>query len=162
MTSYDPGKVALGSSSTSPYLPQPGYRQTVGDPVNGGGSMAQPLAAPQQGVLGSEAVRATGSGPFDASYRQNLASFAGGQWFKPNGFLGLDPTGSQLFGNPTGGGTAPIAGMPNSLLDYAMGGSPFSWMNPLGSQNASLSSLPFMGGGGGTQPGNGNKEGSVF
>ena len=91
-------------------------------------------------VLGSEAVRATGTGPYDSAYRQNLAAYAGGQFVRPakpgllggntsGGVLSFDPTG-ELFGNPTGGGKAPVLGMPNSLIGQALSGNPFSFAPP--------------------------------
>lgn len=81
--------------------------------------------------LGPEAVRATGTGPFDSAYRQNLATYAGGQFQRPGGVLSFNPTAQQgqagaLGGLPTGGGNAPITGSPNSLLGMAIGGAPFS------------------------------------
>lgn len=89
------------------------------------------LRQPQQSTtLGSESVRAAGSGPFDSAYRQNLATFAGGLFQRPGGNLSFNPTGNNLFGNPTGGGNAPVQGMPNSLTDMAMGGQPFSAPQP--------------------------------
>lgn len=91
------------------------------------GSTNQP--PPQTGVLGSEAIRATGSGPFDAPFRQNLATYAGGNFQRPGGFLGFNPTGS-LFGNPTGGGNAPVLGMPNNLMNLALGGQSFQYEAP--------------------------------
>jgi hypothetical protein len=131
--------------------------------MSGAPAMAQFHDPEDQGlppnVLGAEAVRATGTGPYDAAYRQNLATYAGGQFVRPAGpgFLGGNTSGSVLsfnptgglFGNPTGGGNAPVLGMPNSLIGQALSGNPFSftplppppppppsddsqWTNPLG------------------------------
>jgi hypothetical protein len=103
--------------------------------------------APPPNVLSAESVRASGTGPYDDAYRQNLATYAGGQFVRPGGNLSFNPTGG-LFGNPTGGGNAPVLGMPNSLVGQALSGNPFSftpppppppppppedqWQNPLG------------------------------
>src|SRR5215472_5790590 len=141
-------------------LPMPFTRSTHTPPriINFGGGPA-PMPAPVQmsgtpaiaqfhdpedqglppNVLGSEAVRATGTGPYDSAYRQNLATYAGGQFVRPpgpglgsntsGGVLSFNPTGG-LFGNPTGGGNAPVLGMPNSLIGQALSGNPFSFTPP--------------------------------
>lgn len=81
-------------------------------------------------TLTPESIRATGSGPFDAAYRQNLATYAGGQFSRPGG-MSFNPTDPSTFpGNPTGGGTAPVTGMPSTLLDTALSGQGFSWTPP--------------------------------
>jgi|SRR5262244_612664 len=117
-----------------------------GPPVqmSGAPAMAQFHDPEDQGlppnILGAEGVRTTGTGPYDDAYRQNLATYAGGQFVRPPGpgFLGgntsggvlsFDPTGG-LFGNPTGGGSAPVLGMPTSLLSQALGGNPFAYTPP--------------------------------
>src|SRR5215469_6091968 len=92
---------------------------------------AVPAPGPAQGTVGPESVRATGQGPFDPAYRQNLATYAGGPFARPGGNLSFNPTDLSTFpGLPTGGGTAPVSGMPLSLLDMALGGQPFSWAPP--------------------------------
>jgi hypothetical protein len=83
-----------------------------------------------QNTLAPEAVRATGTGPFDSAYRQNLATYAGGQFQRPGDNLSFDPTSPNLFGNPTGGGNAPVLGMGNSLLSMGLGGQPAAFQNP--------------------------------
>lgn len=89
-------------------------------------------------ILTPEAIRATGSGPFDAAYRQNLATYAGGQFQRPaGGTLSFNPTDLSTFpGLPTGGGSAPIAGMPSTLLDQALSGQGFNWSPPSPVQTA--------------------------
>jgi hypothetical protein len=99
----------------------PGLGGRTSDPV-------PPKPAPT-GVLGAEAVRATGNGPYDSSYRQNLASYAGGFLSRPGGNLSFDPTG-QLFGNPLGGGNAPVLGGATDLISQALGGQSFQWSPP--------------------------------
>lgn len=101
-------------------------------PVMGGPYMPtrpQKPAQPQSNVVGPQAVRATGQGPYDNAYRQDLATYAGGLFQRPNGVLSLNPTG-QLSGNATGGGNAPVQGMPNTLLSQALGGQGFSFAPP--------------------------------
>lgn len=119
-TMFDPGKVLFNppGGSTSAYIGLPAMKTTDN------GSSGTPSVGP-------EAVRAT-AGPFDSAYRQNLATYAGGNFFRPGGSLAFDPTSTNpLPGSaPTGGGTAPVAGLPTSLVAQAIGGSPFSWTPP--------------------------------
>jgi hypothetical protein len=76
-------------------------------------------------VVGAESIRATGQGPYDAAYRQNLATYAGGQFTRPGGQLNINPTSNnQQWGNPSGGGNDPNVGLPTTLLQQALGGSP--------------------------------------
>lgn len=83
-------------------------------------------------VVGSESIRAIGTGPFDDAYRQDLATYAGGLFGRPGGNLSFNPTSNQPFGGAaTGGGTAPVLGMPNTLLQNALGGNPFSYTPPV-------------------------------
>lgn len=76
-------------------------------------------------------VRATGSGPFDPAYRQNLATYAMGQ-YQPQSPTGtsFNPTGPIPFGQATGGGNAPVLGTPQTLLGQALGGNPFTTPSP--------------------------------
>ncbi len=76
----------------------------------------------------AEVVRATGKGPFDAAFRQNLATFAGGDFQRgmlgAGGATGLwfDPTSRNPFTGPAlGFGNAPLFGMPSTLLEAAQG-----------------------------------------
>lgn len=117
MQMFNSGNVSLGpGGSGGVYMKGP----TDKLPAPKGG-------APQadQQTLGAQAVRATGSGPFDNTYRQNLATYAGGFSQRPGGFLGFNPTGN-IMGGPTGGGNAPVMGGPTDLLTAAMGGQGFS------------------------------------
>ena len=124
-TTFDPGRVMFGKSGNGPYLPT--APQSTGN-IN---TLNPVLQVPKSPVLAPEAVRATGSGPYDAAYRQNLATYAGGQFERPNGNLSFNPTDMRTFpGNPTGGGNAPLPGLPNSLISNALGGSPFSVAQP--------------------------------
>lgn len=113
LDNFDPGGVLMGRPSS-------GYKPYV--------SLTE-QQKPTSTTLGAEAVRATGTGPFDPTYRQNLAAYAGGQFARPGGNLSFNPTG-DLFGPPTGGGTAPLPGMPYGLLDMALGGTPFRFQPP--------------------------------
>lgn len=86
--------------------------------------------------LQSEAVRATGSGPFDAAYRQNLASYGGFNAARPGGSLAFNPTDPTTFpGQPSGGGNAPLPGAPTGLLDLGLAGMPFTTPQPQQSQS---------------------------
>lgn len=90
-----------------------------------------PSTAPPANVVGPESVRATGAGPFDSAYRQDLATYAGGLFARPGGNLSFNPTSNAPFGGAaTGGGSAPVLGMPNTLLQNALGGNPFTYTPP--------------------------------
>lgn len=73
--------------------------------------------------------------------------------------MGFDPTG-QFPGNPSGGGNAPVTGMPSTLLDFALGGNPFRWKNQddAGANNIDpVGGFPFGGG----SPGGGGSSGQL-
>ena len=109
--------------------------------------LSQGSGAPYIGS-GASTIRATGSGPFDANYRQNLAIYAGGL-LGNKGNLNFNPTSSNPFANmgtPTGGGSAPLMGLPQTWLQQALGTSlssqqPGSTGGPQGS-TGSGSKLP--------------------
>lgn len=102
-----------------------------GGPITESGGPNVPAPSPQQPqqkTLGPESVRATGTGPFDQAYRQDLATYAGGLFGRPGGNLSFNPTSNQPFGGAqVGGGNAPLFGMPNTMLGNALGGNPFSF-----------------------------------
>lgn len=144
-TNFNPSAVMMGrGSGSSPYLwtgagsappkPQPisaGTFSSSGPAAPSAPVSPAPPPAPPGNVLGAESIRATGTGPFDAQYRQNLATYAGGQFSRPGGSMSFNPTDPSTFpGQPTGAGTAPVIGMPQSLLDVALGGQGFSWTPP--------------------------------
>src|SRR5271154_2348040 len=132
--SYNPAQVMMGQPST------PGAAYISGKPVNapsGSPVLANknPLGQtpqPQQSTtVGPQAVRATGTGPFDSAYRQNLATYAGGLFGSPTGNLSFNPTSGNPFGGAaTGGGNAPLFGIPNTQLQNALGGQPFAAQTP--------------------------------
>lgn len=109
-----------GAPSSNPMPVAPGKQRLPGE-----GQQSSPM-----GVLASSPVRATGSGPFDPAYRQNLATYAMGQFAPPTGGWNVNPTNPGNIGAPTGGGNAPVMGQPNTLLANALGGQPFSWAPP--------------------------------
>jgi hypothetical protein len=114
-------------------------------PSPGSGNYATlPAKVPQISQLTPESVRASGTGPFDDAYRQNLATYAGGQFQRPGGNLSFNPTSSNLFGNPTGGGNDPVLGMGNSLLSMGLGGQPAAFNTTPQTQTANTN--PTMGG----------------
>jgi hypothetical protein len=74
------------------------------------------------GKVGAQTVRATGQGPGDAGWRQNLATYSGGQFERPGGMFSFNPTSTNPFGGqPVGGGNAPVLGAPSTLLQHALG-----------------------------------------
>lgn len=138
---FDPGSVMFGKPGRTgvPFLP-PTPPTSSGNPWNQrqaeSGMPAPPQqqkntdTGPQQGILGASPVRATGSGPFDPSYRQNLSTYAMGQFAPPQQGWNINPTNPGNVGMTTGGGNAPVYGMPQSLLGQAQGGQPFTWAPP--------------------------------
>lgn len=131
MATFDPGKVLMGQPGTRPYMQnQKVPKVEPGKPIDPGYNATLNPGQPG-GVLGSESVRATGSGPFDSAYRQNLATYSGGNFMRPGGNMSFNPTDASTFpGNPTGGGTAPLPGLPDSLISRALGGNPFMFSPP--------------------------------
>lgn len=115
---FNPAEIMMGK----------GAQSQGGGPYLNTGKSPKGQSQPQ-GTVQAQAVRATGQGPYDQAFRQNLATYAGGQSARPGGYLGFNPTG-DLFGQATGGGNAPVLGMPTSLLDQAMGGQGFSFTPP--------------------------------
>lgn len=95
----------------------------------------QAQATPQSNVVQSQTVRATGTGPYDNAYRQDLATYAGGLASRPGGNLSFNPTGN-MFGNPSGGGNAPVLGGPTDLLSAALGGQAITPTQPQSPQPA--------------------------
>jgi hypothetical protein len=134
MTQFDPGQVMMGGAGRKPYLPlrNPDIgNYNAGTATANGGPQQVPIQQPPTGNLGAETVRATGKGPFDAAYRQNLATYSGGQFARPGGNMSFNPTDASTFpGNPTGAGNAPLPGLPDSLISRALGGNPFSFAAP--------------------------------
>jgi hypothetical protein len=139
---YNPAQVMMGYSGSGPYLPtgpdenkgkgpptDQGPAQQPGQQMFGGPAqltVGQP-SRPQPGnVLQSESVRASGTGPFDQAYRQNLATYAGGQLQRPGGNLSFNPTGTDFPSGP-------------SLLEQALGGQAFSTPPPAAQAAAPLS-----------------------
>jgi hypothetical protein len=122
-----------GSVGIKPVQHTNGGSPMPGPPQSGrmGNDIASPFSASgPSGVLGPQSVRASGTGPFDPAFRQDLATFAGGLFNRPGGNLSFNPTSNQPFGQATGGGNAPLLGMPNTLLQQALGGNPFTYTPP--------------------------------
>jgi hypothetical protein len=118
------GGVSLGGGGGGVYMPRGGGFQTQKPATSATPQPSQPVQ-----TLGAEAVRATGTGPYDNAYRQNLASYAGGFSQRPGGMLGFNPTGN-IMGSPTGGGTAPVQGGMPDLLSNALAGGGFQAQLP--------------------------------
>lgn len=119
------GQFGGGSPAQKPGSEMIRAGEFSGQPPTGGTSPQPP------NMVGPESIRATGTGPFDDAYRQDLATYAGGLFGRPGGNLSFNPTSNQPFGGAaTGGGNAPVLGMPNTLLQNALGGNPFSYTPP--------------------------------
>ena len=138
-TNFNPSAVMMGrgSGTTSPYLwtgtgsAPPAPTAPPKSQMVPAGQFSAGGPTPTGGTLAPETIRTTGTGPFDPAYRQNLASYAGGQFSRPGGSMNFNPTDPSTFpGQPTGGGNAPVTGMPSSLMDMALGGQGFSWTPP--------------------------------
>lgn len=129
---FNPMQVTMGAGGKGPYMNTKPVKGTPKQPT---------IPGMNNGVIGAQAVRATGSGPYDSAYRQNLATYAGGQFQRPGGFLGINPTG-PITGTPTVGGTAPVQGVPNSLLSMALGAQPqYQAPQPTPSQSTNANSI---------------------
>lgn len=143
---WNPWQVGLGTGvGRSPWTPG-GQGGSTQNPSQSGGQIGQ--STPNtSGYLAPSAVRATGTGPYDSAYRQNLATYAGGQLYNPTGYMGFNPTQPSSYpGQPTGGGTAPLPGMPNTLLQQSTLGQPFSWVPPTPSGPSTVSGPEWSGG----------------
>jgi hypothetical protein len=103
----------VGLANPQPILKGP-FTYGMSEPAKG---TAQQPAQKQSPTLGTQVVRASGSGPFDSAYRQNLATYAGGQFERPGGVLSFNPT-APFQGNP--------GGSPTDFLTQAIGGGGFS------------------------------------
>jgi hypothetical protein len=80
------------------------------------------------GGAGQNQVRATGpTAGFDPSYLQNLATSDAASFTRPSGGLNFNPLGN-LTGLPgqgvSGGGNAPVPGMPQGMLTQALAANP--------------------------------------
>jgi len=137
----NPGSISLNPSGGSGTYTTGASTGTPRKSFNPG----QPSTGTQPNVIGSQTVRATGSGPYDNAYRQDLATYAGGLASRPGGNLSFNPTGN-LFGNATGGGNAPVMGGPTDLLSAALGGQAVNTSTPPPAQPQS------------SQPTNGNQD----
>lgn len=109
---WNPAQIMMQSNgSGAPYLAQ--KTQTPG------GSLP-----PANNTFGGQSIRPTGPNQgFDSAYLQNLATYALGQ-FAPqgSGTQNINPLNpGQNFGTPTGGGSAPVMGMPTTQLAQAQG-----------------------------------------
>lgn len=132
---YNPSAVMMRQPN-SPGTPYLGPSKIISP-----GSTSRPGPnVPSGGVLGAQAIRATGNTPgYDPAYGQNLATYGGGQF---SGVTSYNPFNLSTFpGQPTGGGNAPVAGMPNTLLSQAQGGQAFSW-NPPATKSQAVSAAP--------------------
>jgi len=113
MLDYNPAQVMMGGGSGGPYIPTGNTAPWISPPVQ-----AQQQFLGQSNILGPETVRATEGGPFDQSYRQNLATYAGGLLQRPGGNLTFNPTDAKDI--PQG----------QSLLERALGGGAYSYQPP--------------------------------
>lgn len=128
---FNPANVMMGAGDKGPYMNT--------KPVKG--IPKRPTIPDNNNVIGAQAVRSTGAGPYDPAYRQNLATYAGGQFQRPGGFLGINPTG-PITGLPVSGGSAPVQGVPNSLLSMALGAQPqYQAPQPTPSQSTNANSI---------------------
>jgi hypothetical protein len=138
---FNPAKVMMGAPAapsgvnvpTGPYLPT---KPVSGRPARPSGVNQPAKPSPPSNVLAAQPIRATGTGPFDSAYRQDLATYAGGNFLQPQGGLSFNPTAQPgqagaLGGQATGGGNAPVQGLPNSLLTQALGGQGFGYSPPV-------------------------------
>jgi hypothetical protein len=123
---------------TAPVIPRANPIQTgpVGIPGSGRGfpvSAPNPQVGPtpggptpMQGGDPSGGVRATGpTAGFDPSYLQNLATSDAGIFSRPAGGLSFNPLGNLAsISGTSGGGNAPVAGIPQGMLTQALAANP--------------------------------------
>lgn len=116
---------------------------------------SNPVQSPGPNVLGAQAVRPTGpSAGFDPSYLQNLATAIGGLFSRPQGNLSFNPLGNlSEISPPTGFGTAPVPGLPNTMLQDAINGLSFMFQPPAPPSTSGSSFVGSGGGGGGDNGG---------
>lgn len=138
MNTYNPAQIMLGGRGdgppvwgSKPYMPTSPIKP-VANPMQPP-IQQSPQAQPQTTAAGSQAVRATGQGPYDSAYRQNLATYAGGMFSNPTGLLSFNPTDPNAFSNLPGSSQG---GTPPTQLEQALGGNPFSWTQPSPQQPA--------------------------
>lgn len=81
---------------------------------------------PMQGGDPSGGIRATGpSSGFDPNYLQNLATSDAGIFSRPQGGLAFNPLGNlESISGTSGGGNAPVAGIPQGMLTQALAANP--------------------------------------
>lgn len=146
-SNFSPGAVMMNAPTAagSPYLNAPikKTQQSTVMPNPSASTTVQKPGAPPPNAIGAQSVRAVGSGGGDAAWRQNLATFAGGQFARPGGMLKFNPTNASSFpGAPTGGGNAPLAGLPSDLLSQALNGQGASVSTPAASTPSPASKSP--------------------
>jgi hypothetical protein len=97
-------------------------------PIQGpgeGGGVTGGLGQGPYDPLASQAIRPTSVGNFDPSYGQNLATYIGNIFQRPqsNQPLQFNPYGNLTDANVQypnlGGGNAPLQGLPQTLLQWA-------------------------------------------
>jgi hypothetical protein len=84
-------------------------------------------------TAGAQAVRPAGDTKgFDPNYLQNLATYVGGLFSRPQGNLNFNPLGNLGEISPSSGigGNAPLPGLPNTWLQDALNGLGFSFGAP--------------------------------
>lgn len=94
-----------------------------------------PRETTEPNVLGAQAVRPGASQQsrgFDSSYLQNLATAIGNLFSRPQGNLQFNPLGdlSDITSQQTGGGNAPVPGLPGTMLQDAITGQGFGYQQP--------------------------------
>jgi hypothetical protein len=110
-----PGPVGIGGPVKPPIVQMPNPQAT-------------PLPTPQTTMGGNPSgqIRATGpSGGFDPSYLQNLATSDAGTFARGANGLSFNPLGDlSSISNTSGGGSAPLPGIPNGMLTQALANNP--------------------------------------
>jgi len=106
--------------SAGPLQPRP-----IQGPADSATTGSGPVAPGPYDPMAAQAVRPTSFGNFDPSYGQNLATFIGGMFQRPqqNQALQFNPFGNLTDANvqypQLGGGNAPGMGLPQTLLQFA-------------------------------------------
>jgi hypothetical protein len=115
----------FGGGTTQGTLPGPFPARPIQGPSDSGMTGSGPASQRPYNPLGAQAVRPTSFGNFDPQYGQNLATFIGGMFQRPqqNQPLQFNPYGNLTDANvqypQLGGGNAPGVGLPQTLLQFA-------------------------------------------
>lgn len=133
---YYLGSPSMMAGMNSSMVGSPQSNMTA--PIMPGIGDSQPVSPQQYDPNAAQAIRPIGDTKgYDPNYLQNLATYMGGIFKRPqqNGPMQFNPLGDlkDIPGaQPLGGGTAPLFGLPQTLLQFAQSGIPTGSSAPAG------------------------------